>query len=85
MDEQQHPQSIFVSTPLEQVREGMAVIDADGRSLWLGDPPPDGRSAGGYQRGQRAVNVGRTRCAPGASGRDPGWRGSTWIALGAVT
>jgi uncharacterized protein (TIGR02271 family) len=44
MDDQQHSQPIFLSTPLEQVREGMSVIDADGRPLGtvtrlqLGDP-----------------------------------------------
>jgi hypothetical protein len=44
MDDQQHSQPIFLSTPLEQVREGMSVIDTDGRPLGtvtrlqLGDP-----------------------------------------------
>ncbi len=77
MNDQQNDQPIFASTPLERVREGMTVLEADGRPLGtvtrlqMGDP-------------QAATTAGNEPAASGGSETFGSFWGSDTEGLGDV-
>ncbi|MGI9146514.1 MAG: hypothetical protein ACR2IK_08235 [Chloroflexota bacterium] len=84
MNEQSNDKPIFASQPLEQVRQGMTVIDADGKQLGSVNRIEMGDPQAVTTAGNEPVNLGGVVLAP-AAGVDggPGALGSPWGSIDA--